>query len=129
MNETRATTTTAMNALLVLLDETRDTVLELRDTYSRDYAGQRETFLVAQAITTAHQTLTVLSRFIGKAAGLAEHGRLDELTEHLDNHERFASWRQLHPAIDAASAKAERVIDRTPPDSAVAVAREKRGAH
>ena len=41
MSETRATTTTAMNALLVLLDETRDTVLELRDTYSRDYAGQR----------------------------------------------------------------------------------------
>lgn len=126
MSETRATTTTAMNALLVLLDETRDTVLELRDTYSRDYAGQRETFLVAQAITTAHQTLTVLSRFIGKAAGLAEHGRLDELTEHLADHERFASWRKLHPAVDAASSRAERVIDQTPPSSVVAIARDER---
>lgn len=126
MSETRATTTSTMNALLVLLDETRDTVIELRDSYLKDYAGQRETFLVAQAITTVHQSLTVLSRFLGKAAGLADAGRLDDLAAHLSDHERFVSWRKLHPAVDAASARAERVIDQTPPESVVGIARDER---
>lgn len=126
MSEAKATTTSTVNALLVLLDETRDTVLELRDTYLRDYAGQRETFLVAQVITTVHQSLTVLSRFAGKAAGLAERGQMDALTEHLADHERFASWRRLHPAVDAASSRAERVIDQTPAGSVVGIARDER---
>lgn len=128
MSDAKVTTGSALNALLVLLDETRDTVGEIRDTYQAGATGVKigEGFLVTQAITTVHQSLTVLSRFVGKAAGLADTGRLDDLAAHLGDHERFVSWRKLHPAVDAASARAERVIDQTPPESVVGIARDER---